>query len=94
MGGTSVVLQEAFKKNPERFVRGLPKPPALPEQVWINKPKATVTSNQDEPTSAENSLVRGLGPENGSHICPTSNDQESGRDLGRGQNQLSADLAQ
>ena len=90
----SSVLQEAFEKNPERFIRGLPKPPALPEQVWINKPKEITTSNQNEPTSAEKLLVGGVGPINGFHICPTSNDQESGRDLDRGQNQLSADLAQ
>ena len=34
------VLQKAFKTMPERFVRGVPKPPALPAEVWINKPKA------------------------------------------------------
>ena len=34
------VLQKAFKTMPERFVRGIPKPPALPAEVWINKPKA------------------------------------------------------
>lgn len=89
-----LVLREAFEKNPERFVRGLPKPPALPEQVWINKPKEVATSNQNEPTSAENLLVAGAGPKNGFHICPVSNEQESGRDLGRGQNQLSEDPAQ
>lgn len=33
------VLQAAYETNPERFVRGLPSPPELPEKVWINKPK-------------------------------------------------------
>lgn len=33
------VLQKAFETIPERFVRGVPKPPALPAEVWINKPK-------------------------------------------------------
>lgn len=33
------VLQAAYLKNPERFVNGLPTPPALPEAVWINAPK-------------------------------------------------------
>jgi len=33
------VLQAAYQKNPERFVKGLPKPPELPEAVWINPPK-------------------------------------------------------
>ena len=33
------VLQAAYQKNPERFVKGLPKPPQLPDAVWINPPK-------------------------------------------------------
>ena len=33
------VLQAAYQKNPERFVKGLPKPPLLPDAVWINPPK-------------------------------------------------------
>ena len=32
------VLAAAFAAHPERFVRGLPTPPALPDAVWINKP--------------------------------------------------------
>lgn len=35
------VLTSAFHRHPERFVRGLPRPPALPMEVWINKPKPT-----------------------------------------------------
>jgi len=34
------VLQAAYQKNPERFVKGLPKPLKLPDAVWINPPKA------------------------------------------------------
>ena len=33
------VLRTAFAAHPERFVRGMPKPPALPQAVWINKPR-------------------------------------------------------
>lgn len=33
------VLQAAFQAHPERFVRGIPQPPAVPEAAWINKPK-------------------------------------------------------
>lgn len=33
------VLQQAYQQHPERFVRGLPQPPGLPEAVWINPPK-------------------------------------------------------
>lgn len=39
-----IVLASAFETHPERFVRGLPVPPPLPEAAWINKPKAE--SNQ------------------------------------------------
>ncbi len=35
------VLEEAYEANPERFPRGLPRPPTVPEAVWINKPAAT-----------------------------------------------------
>jgi len=33
------VLQAAYAKHPERFVRGCPKPQALPTAVWINPPR-------------------------------------------------------
>jgi putative transposase len=32
------VLVGAYQAHPERFVRGTPKPPALPTAVWINPP--------------------------------------------------------
>lgn len=32
------VLATAFAANPERFVRGVPVPPALPTAAWINQP--------------------------------------------------------
>jgi putative transposase len=32
-------LRKAFAATPERFVRGVPSPPALPQAVWINKPR-------------------------------------------------------
>jgi putative transposase len=34
------VLQVAYQKNPERFVKGLSVPAPLPTAVWINPPKA------------------------------------------------------
>jgi putative transposase len=34
-----IVLASAFEAHPDRFVRGLPVPPSLPEAAWINKPK-------------------------------------------------------
>ena len=36
----AVVLGNAHRAHPERFVNGVPTPSALPTEVWINKPKA------------------------------------------------------
>ena len=35
------VLDVAYQRHPERFVRSAPKPPAPPSEVWINKPAST-----------------------------------------------------
>lgn len=35
------VLAAAYSAHPERFPRGLPRPPQLPTEVWINKPVRT-----------------------------------------------------
>ena len=32
------VLQAAYERHPERFVKGVPVPPQLPGEVWINPP--------------------------------------------------------
>jgi putative transposase len=32
------VLAGAYARHPERFVQGVPRPEALPKEVWINKP--------------------------------------------------------
>jgi putative transposase len=32
------VLEQAYTAHPERFVRGCPRPPAVPSAVWINPP--------------------------------------------------------
>jgi putative transposase len=34
----AAVLARAYAAHPERFVRGLPRPPAPPREVWINQP--------------------------------------------------------
>ena len=39
------VLRTAFAATPERFVRGVPTPPALPRAVWINKPRTQEDSS-------------------------------------------------
>ena len=90
----SLVLQHAYERNPERFVRGLPQPPVLPEQVWINKPKETALRNNSEVLGAPNSLVDSFSRKNGFHICPITDATEPARDLPRGQSQASDDLVQ
>jgi putative transposase len=37
-----VVLAGAYAQHPERFVKGQPTPPQLPDAVWINPPQAKV----------------------------------------------------
>ena len=38
------VLNAAYQRHPELFVRNAPKPPALPSEVWINRPVPTLES--------------------------------------------------
>lgn len=38
-GEREETLRKAFEATPERFVGGVPKPPALPQAVWITKPR-------------------------------------------------------
>ncbi|MDE2058184.1 MAG: IS3 family transposase [candidate division NC10 bacterium] len=42
----AAVLQAAYAAHPERFVRKIPVPPALPEAAWINKPKPASVSEE------------------------------------------------
>ena len=44
----ATVLATAYAHHPDRFVRQLPLPPALPTAVWINPPKLL-----DAPTAVE-----------------------------------------
>lgn len=47
------VLHAAYEKNPERFVRGLPKPPELPHEVWINPPKKSTQETNEAVIAVE-----------------------------------------
>jgi putative transposase len=40
------ILEAAYAQHPERFVRGTPKPAALPDAVWINKPTIDATPTE------------------------------------------------
>ena len=50
----ALVLEAAYAAHPERFVRGKPTAPALPEAVWINKP---VETDQNESRAHESEVV-------------------------------------
>mgnify|MGYP001566637121 CR=1 FL=1 len=41
------VLARAYAAHPERFVKGLPQPPALPGAVWINTPAPAEKARSD-----------------------------------------------
>lgn len=44
------ILETAYQQHPERFVKGLPRPQALPAAVWINPPApATPWTERGEP---------------------------------------------
>ena len=40
------VLEAAYDKTPERFLLGKPRPPTLPEAVYINPPAAEPADGQ------------------------------------------------
>jgi putative transposase len=46
----AIVLATVYAAHPERFPRGLPRPPACPAQVWINPPKTLVRSPEPSNT--------------------------------------------
>jgi putative transposase len=51
-----IVLASAFAAHPERFVRGVPEPPPMPEAAWINKPKV-----QSEPVVLAENIPWAVG---------------------------------
>ena len=44
------VLHLAYAAHPERFVKGLPEPPSLPDAVWINPPQTGEKARSDTRT--------------------------------------------
>ena len=84
----AVVLQHAYERHPQRFVRGLPQPALLPTAAWINKPKEMPRTESAE---VVNSLMTDIEQKNGFHNCPITNDQAPSRGMARAENQLSED---
>ena len=52
-----LVLEEAYRKHPERFVRQPPEPLRLPAAVWINPPAQTVQDSSCGPSAVKTSRV-------------------------------------
>ncbi len=52
-----LVLEEAYRKHPERFVRQPPAPQRLPAAVWINPPAKMVQHLIDAPSAEKTSRV-------------------------------------
>lgn len=43
----TAALERAYAANPDRFVKGKPRPPAVPSAVWINPPEESGDSKED-----------------------------------------------
>jgi len=84
----AVVLQEAYERNPQRFVRGLSKPALLPTAAWINQPKEIPPA---ESVQALNPSITGIEQKNGVHNCPITHATKSGRHMARGEIEMSED---
>ena len=71
------VLAAAFAAHPERFVAGVPRPPALPTEVWINKPKVAVVEPDRD---SEPEVVTNFAPRaSQSHAADSTHTQVSPR---------------
>lgn len=57
------VLQAAYAKTPERFVKGPPIPPQLPPAVWINPPQYSPAQIENENSGWISSVPVSLGAE-------------------------------
>ena len=57
----AVVLAAAHAAHPERFVRGVPRPAALPTAAWINKPNTDQHRHQeDQPDQSDQIAISSL----------------------------------
>ncbi len=74
------VLAAAYSAHPERFVVGVPRPPARPTEVWINPPPITAASRPNPAPGGSDEDVGAFG-------APYSHAAESGRPDLRTENQ-------
>jgi len=57
------VLTAAYEAHPERFVRGQPKPAAVPQAVWINPPESIPTTTRPLGAAEAGHGAGGVAPE-------------------------------
>jgi putative transposase len=82
----AVVLQDAYERNPQRFVGGVPKPALLPTAAWINKPKEI---SRTESAERLNPSITTIEQKNGFHNCPITDSTDSGKGKARDEIELS-----
>jgi hypothetical protein len=46
MAARQQVLLKAYHEHAERFPMGIPRPPQLPKEVWINRPAQSISSEE------------------------------------------------
>jgi putative transposase len=56
IAGRAAVLKKAYAAHPERFPHGVPLPPEPPKEVWINKPRISLTQPAAPESEAEGRL--------------------------------------
>jgi len=74
-----LVLEEAYRKHPERFVRQPPQPLQLPAAVWINPPAQMMQNSSCGPSAEKTSRV--FDPQ---AICSSAPDALDGPESNRG----------
>ena len=52
------VLDAAYQLHPERFVRNVPRPPAVPTEAWINKPSPVAGSVSSREQGESGNAIR------------------------------------
>ena len=65
-----VVMQEAYQRNPERFVNGPPKLAELPAAVWINPPQSGTEAPLTGQKEVEQHAVIGTEKEQDTKMLP------------------------
>lgn len=48
LAARAAVLEAAYRAHPDRFVHGAPRPPSLPQAVWINPPSSAQLESTTE----------------------------------------------